>query len=154
MIYRDFGKAGFIGISSHNTKIALEAVKSCKIEVLMFPVNPLFNLLPQDSADARMKGRAVAELTADEKAADPAKEDTGLFYFKGEPGDKFAVCNAGGGFAYVGAMHDSFPPRAGTEQERLQRFCAHLPPRRADRLRGFGPGYRVYSRARRRVGGA
>ncbi len=44
-----------------------------------------------------------------EKEADPAKEDTGLFFFKGEPGQKFAVCNAGGGFAYVGAMQDSFP---------------------------------------------
>ena len=47
--------------------------------------------------------------TDEEKAADPAKEDTGLFFFKGEPGGKFAICNAGGGFAYVGAMHDSFP---------------------------------------------
>ena len=45
----------------------------------------------------------------EEKADDPAKEDTGLFFFKGNPGEKFAVCNAGGGFAYVGAMHDSFP---------------------------------------------
>ena len=44
-----------------------------------------------------------------EKAADPAKRDTGLFFFKGKPGAKFAVVNAGGGFAYVGAMHDSFP---------------------------------------------
>ena len=47
--------------------------------------------------------------TEEEKAADPAKEDTGLFFFKGSPGEKFAICNAGGGFAYVGAMHDSFP---------------------------------------------
>ena len=45
----------------------------------------------------------------EEKAADPAKEDTGLFFFKGNSGEKFAICNAGGGFAYVGAMHDSFP---------------------------------------------
>ena len=44
-----------------------------------------------------------------EKAADPDKDDTGLFFFRGNPGEKFAVCNAGGGFAYVGAMHDSFP---------------------------------------------
>lgn len=44
-----------------------------------------------------------------EKKADPAKEDTGLFFFKGNPGERFAVCSAGGGFAYVGAMHDSFP---------------------------------------------
>ena len=47
--------------------------------------------------------------TDEEKAADPEKEDTGLFFFKGEPGEKFAVCNAGGGFAYVGVMQDSFP---------------------------------------------
>ena len=47
--------------------------------------------------------------TDEEKAADPAKEDTGLFFFKGTPGERFAICNAGGGFAYVGAMHDSFP---------------------------------------------
>ena len=45
----------------------------------------------------------------DEKADDPDKEDTGLFFFKGNPGAKFAVCSAGGGFAYVGAMQDSFP---------------------------------------------
>ena len=47
--------------------------------------------------------------TDEEKAKDPAKADTGLFFFKGKTGAKFAVCNAGGGFAYVGAMQDSFP---------------------------------------------
>jgi len=47
--------------------------------------------------------------TDEEKASDPDKEDTGLFFFKGNPGERFAICNAGGGFAYVGAMHDSFP---------------------------------------------
>ena len=50
---KDTGRVGFIGLSSHNTKIALNAVKSGKIDVLMFPVNPLFNLLPQDTADAQ-----------------------------------------------------------------------------------------------------
>lgn len=44
-----------------------------------------------------------------EKSADPDKADTGLFFFKGDKDAPFAVCNAGGGFAYVGAMHDSFP---------------------------------------------
>lgn len=47
--------------------------------------------------------------TEEEKAADPAKRDTGLFFFRGGAGKPFAVCSAGGGFAYVGAMHDSFP---------------------------------------------
>ena len=45
----------------------------------------------------------------EEKTADPQKADTGLFFFRGNPGAKFAVTCAGGGFAYVGAMHDSFP---------------------------------------------
>lgn len=44
-----------------------------------------------------------------EMKADPRKADTGLFFFRGKPGAKFAVCNAGGGFVYVGAMQDSFP---------------------------------------------
>ncbi len=47
--------------------------------------------------------------TDEEKAADSAKENTGIFFFKGNPGERFAVCNAGGGSVYVGAMHDSFP---------------------------------------------
>lgn len=46
---------------------------------------------------------------AEEMQADSSLRDTGLFFFKGEDNAKFAVCNAGGGFAYVGAMHDSFP---------------------------------------------
>ncbi|MDE5716234.1 MAG: alpha/beta hydrolase [Lachnospiraceae bacterium] len=41
--------------------------------------------------------------------ADPSKRDTGVFFFRGNPGEKFAVVNAGGGFMYVGAMQDSFP---------------------------------------------
>ena len=47
--------------------------------------------------------------TEEEKAEDPDQEDTGLFFFRGEPGAKVAVTNAGGGFMYVAAMHDSFP---------------------------------------------
>ena len=47
--------------------------------------------------------------TEAEKRADPRKRDTGLFFFRGMRGAPFAVCCAGGGFAYVGAMHDSFP---------------------------------------------
>ena len=44
-----------------------------------------------------------------EKDADPTKNNTGLFLFRGKPGGKVAVLNAGGGFVYVAAMHDSFP---------------------------------------------
>lgn len=45
----------------------------------------------------------------EEKKADPEKENTGLFFFRGKKNMPFAVCNAGGAFAYVGAMQDSFP---------------------------------------------
>lgn len=72
---KDNGKARFIGFSSHNTKIAMEAVRTGKIDVLMFPVNPLFNMLPQDSADARMKGREVQIMSEEEKAAYPTKQE-------------------------------------------------------------------------------
>ena len=47
--------------------------------------------------------------TEEEKSEDPWKEDTGLFFFHGGPGAKTAICNAGGGMVYVGAMQDSFP---------------------------------------------
>ena len=61
--------------------------------------------------DEAASGRTVFYdiYSEDEKAADPNKRNTGLFFFKGDEGAPFAVCNAGGGFAYVGAMHDSFP---------------------------------------------
>lgn len=45
----------------------------------------------------------------EEKGTDPEKKDTGLFFFKGKPGAPFAVCCAGGGFRFVGAIHGSFP---------------------------------------------
>lgn len=45
----------------------------------------------------------------DDIKADTEKANTGLFFFRGNSGAKFAICNAGGGFVYVGAMHDSFP---------------------------------------------
>ena len=45
----------------------------------------------------------------DEIRKDVSKQNVGVFFFKGKKDAPFAICNAGGGFAYVGAMHDSFP---------------------------------------------
>lgn len=42
------GKIRHIGMSSHNPDVALEAVRSGAIEVLMFSVNPCYDLLPGD----------------------------------------------------------------------------------------------------------
>ena len=58
----------------------------------------------------KIRKRRIQDIyTDEEKEEDPEKEDTGLFFFRGEPGAKTAVVNAGGGFVYVAAMHDSFP---------------------------------------------
>lgn len=99
--------------------------------------------------------------TEEEKAADPAKKDTGLFFFKGNPGTKFAIVNAGGGFAYVGAMHDSFPhalelskmgynafaliyrPGAQTACEDLSRAIAFI-SRHTDELQVDTDGYSLW----------
>ena len=63
-----------------------------------------------------IKGKAAAGETVfydiyseQEKARNPGKKNTGLFFFRGNKGAKTAIVNAGGGFAFVGAMHDSFP---------------------------------------------
>ena len=45
----------------------------------------------------------------EEMKKDPEKRNTGLFFFRGKEYEKTAILNAGGGFMYVGAMHDSFP---------------------------------------------
>jgi len=39
------GKVRFIGLSTHSTEIALKAIKSDKFDVLMFPINPAFDVL-------------------------------------------------------------------------------------------------------------
>lgn len=59
----------------------------------------------------------------EEKLADPAKRDTGLFLFRGKPGGKVAILNAGGGFRYVGAMHDSFPHALALSQKGIHAFA-------------------------------
>lgn len=40
---------------------------------------------------------------------DPAKADVGLFFFSGETGAPFSIIAAGGGFSYVGSIHEGFP---------------------------------------------
>jgi len=46
--FKKEGKARFIGMSSHNVPVALQAVNSGHIDVLMFPINPAFDTLPGD----------------------------------------------------------------------------------------------------------
>ena len=67
--------------------------------------------------------------TDEEKAADPDKEDTGLFFFRGKPGGKVAICNAGGGFVSVLRCSSTrwwpgpgcYPPWPGARRQRRRR---------------------------------
>ena len=45
----------------------------------------------------------------EEKREDPSKEDTGLFFFRGNPDAPFAIVCSGGGFSYVGSIHEAYP---------------------------------------------
>jgi acetyl esterase/lipase len=44
-----------------------------------------------------------------EKREEPAKAHTGLFFYRGPPSTPFAIIAPGGGFAYVGSVHEGFP---------------------------------------------
>jgi acetyl esterase/lipase len=60
--------------------------------------------------------------TDDEKRAEPAKAQTGLFFVLGEPGAPFAIIAPGGGFAYVGSVHEGFPYAVAISQAGLNAF--------------------------------
>lgn len=47
--------------------------------------------------------------TERQKKEDASKRSTGLFFFRGKPGAPFAVVCPGGGFSYVGSIHEGFP---------------------------------------------
>jgi acetyl esterase/lipase len=47
--------------------------------------------------------------SSNQKAAEPSRKDTGLFFFRGKPGAPFAIIAPGGGFEYVASLHEGFP---------------------------------------------
>ncbi len=47
--------------------------------------------------------------TEEQKRAEPSRRYTGLFFFRGKVGAPFAIVAPGGGFSYVGSVHEGFP---------------------------------------------
>ncbi len=47
--------------------------------------------------------------TERQKQEDPAKNSTGLFFYRGKPEAPFAIVCPGGGFSYAGSLHEGFP---------------------------------------------
>ncbi|MBI4905436.1 MAG: prolyl oligopeptidase family serine peptidase [Acidobacteria bacterium] len=53
---------------------------------------------------------------------EPARKHTGLFFFRGRPGAPFAVICPGGGFSYVGSVHEGFPYAAAIRSKGFNAF--------------------------------
>jgi acetyl esterase/lipase len=60
--------------------------------------------------------------TGAQKQQQPSREKTALFFFRGTPGAPFAVISPGGGFAYVGSLHEGFPYAAAISKKGYNAF--------------------------------
>lgn len=110
--FGDFGRLLFPADRAVSGDMTLEEISSSSIYVWYNYIEPEKTVeIIQTLHDQAVSGEQIFYdiYTEEEKEEDPSKEDTGIFFFRGNPGEKFAVVNAGGGFMYVGAMHDSFP---------------------------------------------
>jgi len=74
--------------------------------------------------DEANKGKTIYYdfYTGAQKQQQPARENTGLFFFRGTPGAPFAVISPGGGFAYVGSVHEGFPYAAAISKQGYNAF--------------------------------
>lgn len=95
---------------------------SCYFEV---PLSRVGTLMPyHDHVDPVVVVQAINRLISDvndgktvfldfyterQKRSHPDKKHTGLFFFRGKPGAPFAIVCPGGGFSYVGSLHEGFP---------------------------------------------
>jgi acetyl esterase/lipase len=57
-----------------------------------------------------------------QRKQDPEKNNTGLFFYRGEPGAPFAIICPGGGFSYVGSLHEGFPLASEISKKKLNAF--------------------------------
>jgi uncharacterized protein len=63
--WKQQGKARAVGMSSHRVEAAMLAVESGFVDILMFPVNPAFDLLPGETTiETLMEGNPYAGLKA------------------------------------------------------------------------------------------
>ena len=61
--------------------------------------------------------------SGNEKTEEPTRTNTGLFFFRGKPGALFAIVAPGGGFAYVGSLHEGFPYAAAISGTAITHSC-------------------------------
>lgn len=110
--FENFGHLLFPVDRTVSENMTLADVSSSNVYVWYNNIQPdktveIINHLKNRAADGEPIFYSI--YSEEEIAADPSKVNTGLFYFGSENGKPYAIMNAGGGFSYVGAMHDSFP---------------------------------------------
>jgi acetyl esterase/lipase len=81
----------------------------------------VLNRLYQDASKGKQVIYPLYEDTEIRK--DPEKAQTAIIFFRGRNGARTAVVNAGGGFMYVGAIHDSFPHALVLSEKGYNVFC-------------------------------
>jgi len=57
-----------------------------------------------------------------QKQQTSSMQQTGLFFFRGKPGAPFAIICPGGGFSYVGSLHEGFPLAQEISKNELNAF--------------------------------
>ncbi|MDR8392651.1 alpha/beta hydrolase [Aliifodinibius sp. S!AR15-10] len=77
-----------------------------------------------DMIDEVSSGRTIFYnfYSEQQKQQDPSKKQTGLFLFRGEPRAPFAIVSPGGGFSYVGSLHEGFPLAQEISKQGLNAF--------------------------------
>lgn len=137
-----------VGVSSHNPQVALEAVRSGLIEVLMFSVNPCYDLLPaSEDCEDLWRGESYEDALLN---MDPERET--LYEACQRAGVGITVMKAFGG----GDLLDARLLAAGRALTFASLFITRLPaPRfaRCSRARAASGSFRIALLTRRRTRG-
>ena len=111
-LFEDYGHLLFPVDRAIDPQMTLKELTSSSVYLWYSYLQPAMTVEIINTLHAwREEGRRIFYpiYTEEEQRQDPSKQNTGLFFFPGKPQARFAITNAGGGFYYVGAMHDSFP---------------------------------------------
>jgi enterochelin esterase-like enzyme/acetyl esterase/lipase len=109
-----------------DTKMTLREASSSNVYVWYSDISPrkTVEIVNYLKTQVDSGNQVFYRIYSDEEiAADPSKANTGIFYFRGNPGARFSIVNAGGGFAYVAAMADSFPQALETSKRGYNSFA-------------------------------
>ncbi len=124
--FGDFGHLLFPVDRPISTDMTLAQLSTSSVYVWYSHISPektveILNYLRDQSLNGK---RIFYPIYTDEEIKhNPSKAYTGLFFFRGATGEPFAITNAGGGFMYVGAMHDSFPHSLEISKSGLNSFA-------------------------------